>query len=66
MDVGGIWDITLHAKCLNVNMLAFAQGGISLALDIVILILPIPTCLVLQMSTKRKLQVITMFSIGVL
>jgi hypothetical protein len=63
---GGAWNRTIHPKCINLNLLAYATGAIFVAQDVVILILPIFPCLELQMGMKKKLQVIFMFSIGAL
>jgi hypothetical protein len=58
--IGGVWNLSLSTKCLEVHRLAYAAGGISVALDVIILILPIPCCARLQMNTKKKISV--MFS----
>lgn len=43
-----------------------AQGGSSIALDIIVLCLPIPIILGLHMHAKRKVAVIGMFWLGAL
>ena len=63
-DTGGAWDRTHGAECIDLNVLAYATGGVFVAQDIGVLILPIPSCLALQMDTKKKLMVLFMFSIG--
>lgn len=60
MCVGGVWNLSPSAKCLEVHKIAYLAGGISVVLDIIILILPIPYCARLQMGWKRK--IIVMFS----
>jgi hypothetical protein len=45
-------------------MLAFAAAGISVAQDVIILILPIPNCAKLHMNRTKKLNVMFMFSLG--
>ncbi|KUJ12789.1 uncharacterized protein LY89DRAFT_558860, partial [Mollisia scopiformis] len=59
------WDRTIvGGRCINVNELAYAAGAISVALDIIILVLPLPELYHLQMSKKKKLNVMFMFSLG--
>ncbi|KAI0168811.1 hypothetical protein BJ166DRAFT_523355 [Pestalotiopsis sp. NC0098] len=58
------WD-GLHAgTCMDTSKQAFALAGINMSLDIIIFVLPIPQLWALQMSTKRKLGVILMFTVG--
>jgi hypothetical protein len=44
--------------------LAFATGGIAVALDVLNLALPIPELISLNMNIKKKLNVLFMFSLG--
>ena len=50
----------------RVSALGYAAGGISVAQDVVILLLPIPELLKLQMNIKKKLNVMFMFNIGIM
>ncbi|KAE9378911.1 hypothetical protein N431DRAFT_499610 [Stipitochalara longipes BDJ] len=59
---GGIWNFSLQAECLNLHAFAYTTGGLFIALDIVILILPIPCLVKLKMDRKKKINV--MFSIA--
>jgi hypothetical protein len=47
-----------------VNALAFASGGISIGLDIIILLLPVPELLGLRMSFRKKMNLLFMFGLG--
>jgi hypothetical protein len=49
---------------INMNMFSFIRGGIEIGLDLTILILPLPTLAKLQMSFKKKTQIMSMFSVG--
>jgi hypothetical protein len=62
--VAGAWDKTISSKCVDVNALAFSNSGVSIAQDLVILFLPVPELASLQMSLRKKLNVLGMFSIG--
>ncbi|CZR54594.1 uncharacterized protein PAC_04478 [Phialocephala subalpina] len=53
------WDRTISGgRCINVNELAYAAGSISVALDIIILLLPLRELSRLQMSKRKKLNLI--------
>jgi hypothetical protein len=62
--VRGAWDKTISSKCIDVNALAFSNSGVSIAQDLVILFLPVSELATLQMSVRKKLGVLGMFSIG--
>jgi hypothetical protein len=60
------WDGQHKATCVNINAQTYSLAGINMTLDIVIFILPIPQLWALQMSTKKKIAVGTMFAVGLL
>jgi hypothetical protein len=60
----GAWDRTIAAKCININLLAYATGGIGVGFDVIILVLPIPELWKLKMSSRKKRNVLLMFSLG--
>ncbi|PBP25065.1 integral membrane protein [Diplocarpon rosae] len=62
--ISGIWDRTLSSQCINVNTLSYASGAISVALDLIILILPVPAILGLPLGLKKKTSLILMFALG--
>jgi hypothetical protein len=49
---------------INMNLFSFVRGGIEIGLDLTILILPLPMLAKLQMSLKRKSQIMSMFCVG--
>jgi len=62
--VAYFWDKDLHGQCLNVNALAYANGGMSIAQDLIIIALPLPVLTKLNMSIKKKIGVGFMFTVG--
>lgn len=60
------WDGQHSGVCMDTSKQAFALAGVNMSLDILIFILPIPQLLALQMSRKRKIGVILMFTVGLL
>jgi hypothetical protein len=60
------WDGTFEAKCRNVNLQGWMSATFSIILDCFTLILPLPELYKLDMSMKKKVQIMLMFSVGVL
>lgn len=58
------WDKTGKGKCININGLAWANGIISIVLDIWMLALPLYQILHLQLSWRKKVSVAMMFCVG--
>jgi len=52
-------------RCLNVNVLAWVSGGVSIAQDVVILALPLPALSELHASRRVKAGILLMFSLGI-
>jgi hypothetical protein len=49
---------------VDVRLFGFARGGIEIFLDLAILTLPLPMLAKLNMSSKKKLQIMSMFCVG--
>ena len=52
------------AKCLNYNAASWANAGINILQDILIVLLPIPELRKLNLSLPRKIGLYVMFSLG--
>lgn len=61
---GGAWNRDLNAKCIDINLLTYGAGGIAVGLDLIILLLPIRDLVKLNMSRRKKVHVLLMFSVG--
>lgn len=64
--VGHPWDWTTAVKCSRSTIFGFYLGIANVALDVFLLILPIPVILQLQLSTKKKFGVLAIFMVGLL
>ncbi|KAI1389506.1 uncharacterized protein F4822DRAFT_427855 [Hypoxylon trugodes] len=65
--ISAIWDQYLgivQAKCIDIKAAYISYASINIPLDILILVIPIPQILKLQMSMRKKLQICTLFSLG--
>ena len=58
------WDGEHHGTCSNNNSLSYANASISILLDFVALSLPLPQIWRLQLSLRKKIGVLLMFSVG--
>lgn len=59
------WDKTiLGGHCIAFNTLCVSTAAISIATDVVILLLPVPMIWSLQLSKLQKLAIIGVFSLG--
>jgi hypothetical protein len=62
--ISRFWDPTIAGTCLDKNSIILADAVVSVASDLIILILPIPLTLSLQMSTRRKMRVMGILGAG--
>lgn len=60
------WDNEHDGQCLNINALAFTSAGVSIVMDIWMLILPLTQLYNLKLHWKKKLGVAAMLGIGIL
>ncbi|KUI67161.1 hypothetical protein VM1G_02887 [Cytospora mali] len=62
--VEAIWYTNLDRRCVDISADYIAMGTINIITDVVILCLPIPQLLRLQMSRTQKAQLMGMFLLG--
>ena len=64
-----VWEAWLgeggEYHCISLNTLAFTAGAFSVAQDVVILVLPLPWLLNLNIKSRSKAGIIVMFSLGI-
>lgn len=60
------WDGEHKGKCVDVNALAFVNGGVRIALDLVTLALPISQIRSLQLGLRKKIFSGAMLSVGLM
>ncbi|KAJ0166850.1 hypothetical protein CTA2_5603 [Colletotrichum tanaceti] len=59
-------DDTIEGKCNDVHLQAWISAGINIALDVIIIALPIRSLWAMQASLAKKITAICMFSLGAL
>lgn len=60
------WDGTFEGKCFSLTPLVWAGAILTIVLDAATLILPMPALWKLNMTVKKRLQIMLMFGIGAL
>ncbi|KAG9257508.1 CFEM domain-containing protein [Emericellopsis atlantica] len=64
-----VWDGWVDGSqadhCININALAYTAASFSIAQELVLLVLPLPLLIGLNMGLKQKAGIILMFSLGV-
>lgn len=58
------WAGEMTGKCIGINLFSWIRAAIEIAIDVAILSLPLPSVVKLQMSWKKKAQVLLMFALG--
>lgn len=64
--VAGNWDRTITAKCFDASLFYYIYGSLNAGTDILLMVLPIPILMRLQMETRVKFGLVVMFSVGIL
>lgn len=60
------WDGTHHYTCRNENAQGWAAAGLNMILDIATMVLPLRELYKLNLSVRKKIGVMAMFSLGIL
>lgn len=60
------WEQKVEGRCNDKHAQAWTAAAMGIVLDLVILLLPIPSLIKLQLSGKKKLGLLGMFSCGIL
>ena len=64
---GQSWTLNLQTpKCLRSVQLGFTQGAINIACDFYLLLIPLPAVLTLQIPTRKKLGIVSIFTTGLM
>jgi hypothetical protein len=64
--ISHVWNRDLKGTCINNRSIAYANGGINILQDILIVLLPLYEMRILQLSTREKVGVYAMFGLGLM
>lgn len=62
--ISRFWDQTVDGTCLDQTAIILADAVVSVVSDLIILILPLPLTMSLQMPSRKKLRVIGLLGAG--
>ncbi|KAH7397235.1 hypothetical protein BKA66DRAFT_408993 [Pyrenochaeta sp. MPI-SDFR-AT-0127] len=60
------WDGLHKGKCNDIHVQGWVAAAINIALDVIVMVLPLRHLARLNMNLKRKLMVMAMFSVGII
>ncbi|KAI1033840.1 hypothetical protein LB503_010996 [Fusarium chuoi] len=60
------WDKEFKAKCNNINLQGWFAAILNIILDVGTMVIPLKELYGLSMSLKKKIQLMLMFSVGIL
>lgn len=64
VPVAGAWDKTVDATCINSDIFWVAYAVMDILTDLMVLALPLPPIMALQLSMRNKLMICAIFLMG--
>ncbi|KAL4737606.1 hypothetical protein BDV11DRAFT_216601 [Aspergillus similis] len=64
IPVARFWDPTIPGSCLSSKALWFSNASMHIAMDLAILVIPIPALYSLELPRKQKVALISIFAVG--
>ena len=61
-----LWDHSVEKSCVNISTLLNASGMFNITSDVLILLVPVKSVWNLNMDRARKIQVVLVFSVGLM
>ncbi|KAI2621201.1 hypothetical protein GGR54DRAFT_600554 [Hypoxylon sp. NC1633] len=58
------WDGEFKSQCISINILGWSAAAINIALDLAVIVLPLPELFKLSLSLRKRLQIMAMFAVG--
>lgn len=62
--ISRFWDRSVHGTCLDETSIILADAVVSVVSDLIILIMPLPLTMSLQMANKKKIRVMGLLGAG--
>ncbi|KAK1633934.1 hypothetical protein BDP81DRAFT_379221 [Colletotrichum phormii] len=64
LPIQSIWNRSIQGHCLNMSAISYAGAACSIIEDIILIVIPIPELMKLQLGKKKRLALVCMFAIG--
>ncbi|KAK1997403.1 hypothetical protein LX36DRAFT_73664 [Colletotrichum falcatum] len=62
--IQSIWDRYIPGSCLNLRAIAYAGGALTITYDCILMLLPLPQLLKLNVSVRKRLVLIFLLALG--
>ncbi|WQF80419.1 Putative extracellular membrane protein, CFEM [Colletotrichum destructivum] len=64
IPIQAVWDRSIHGRCLNITAISYAGAAVTIIEDLILIAMPIPELMKLQLGLKKKLAVVFLFGFG--
>ncbi|KAH6665401.1 hypothetical protein B0J14DRAFT_660576 [Halenospora varia] len=64
VPISGFWDLDLQARCINKKFQWFFNASFNIFTDLIVLILPMPALMEIQLPKKQKIVLMFVFALG--
>ncbi|KAL2879486.1 hypothetical protein SGCOL_005091 [Colletotrichum sp. CLE4] len=64
LPIQSIWDRSIQGRCLNVSAISYGGAACSIIEDIILIVIPIPELMKLQLGKKKRSALVCMFAVG--
>lgn len=64
VPVSAVWTLAPTAKCIDTNGMILAGAALSITEDLVIIALPIPELLKLNLTLRKRISLMLLFALG--
>ncbi|TIC99789.1 hypothetical protein CH35J_005330 [Colletotrichum higginsianum] len=64
IPIQAVWDRSIHGHCLNITAISYAGAAVTIIEDLILIAMPIPELMKLQLGLKKKLAVVFLFGFG--
>ncbi|KAJ0165323.1 hypothetical protein CTA2_11628 [Colletotrichum tanaceti] len=64
IPIQAVWDRSIHGHCLNITAISYAGAAITIIEDLILIAMPIPELMKLQLGSRKKLALAFLFGFG--
>ncbi|KAK6220297.1 integral membrane protein [Colletotrichum tabaci] len=64
IPIQAVWDRSINGYCLNITAISYAGAAVTIIEDLILIAMPIPELMKLQLGLKKKLAVVFLFGFG--
>ncbi|KAK1990411.1 hypothetical protein LX36DRAFT_686034 [Colletotrichum falcatum] len=64
LPIQAVWDYSIRGHCMDTSVISYSGSALTIVEDIILIIMPIPELLKLQLGPRKKMALIFMFGFG--